>query len=250
MRNGKRNSGSLVIIALGIAAAVSLPAAEILGEQTQITAIDHVNFASGGLIRIDGSFGTLNVEAWDKPEVEVVVTKSLPLRFGQSKTPDQDKERLESIHIKTVLISSTELTITTTLASRHGTWAPPLPANTTNGVAADYEIHVPRDSRLEIRHGAGFVQVIGVAGDINAAAKRGDIMLWLPSAAYSIDARTRLGLVSSELSGATFRRLPAGERFTQVATHPSHALHLRIGFGGITIRKTWLEAANVASSGK
>lgn len=211
--------------------------ADVIGKPPQLTTTDHLNFAPGGLIRIDGSYGTLNIEGWDKPEVEVTVTRSRPLRFGDSSKPDQDQHRLESITIKTALKSPTELTISTTLPSVHRIWFSPLPRTTTNDVDADYEIHVPRDSRLAIRHGVGFVQVRGVTGDIQASAGRADILLWLPLGAYSIDAKTKFGIVSSELDGTASDRYLVGEHFARPTPAPSHRLDLRVGFGGITIRQ-------------
>ena len=167
----------------------------------------------------------------------MTATKSRPLRFGESPAPDDDKRRLESIGIKTERTSPTEVTVTTTLASRHGDWAPPLPANKTNDVDADYEVHVPRDTRLVIEHGVGLVQVRRVNGDIQASAKRGDILLWLPLGTYSIDATTKFGIVSSELEGEAHNRYLVGERFIRSDPAPSHQLKLHTGFGGITIRQ-------------
>jgi hypothetical protein len=43
------------------------------------------------------------------------------------------------------------------------------------------------------------VSVSGMAGDIDANVGRGDILLWLPPGAYSLDARTKFGIVSSDL---------------------------------------------------
>jgi len=201
----------------------------------QIASTESVNFGPGGTIHVDHSYGDLNIEAWDRPEVEIAVVKSL-LRFGDSKTQAEDQRRLDSIRVTAERKSPTELTILTTLASRHGDWAPPLPRTTTAGVKAEYEIHVPRDSKLVIHHGTGSVSVRGVTGDIEAACGRGDILLWLPPGSYSIDARTKLGIVSSELEGAKLSRYLVGQRFIRAAATPSHQLHLRMGFGGITIR--------------
>ena len=66
------------------------------------------------------------------------------------------------IRVATKRTSPVELTITTKLASRHGDWSPPLPSIQTNGVTAEYEIHVPRDSRLVIHHSVGYVHISGV----------------------------------------------------------------------------------------
>ena len=233
-----RKKLTIVILALAArGAAPLLAAADVVGKPVEITATDRMDFAPGGTLHIKGSYGVLSIEGWDKPEIEVTVTRSRPPRFGESPAPDDDKRRLESIGIRTERTSATEVTVTTTLASRHGDWAPPLPANTTNDVNADYEIYVPRDTRLVIEHGSGLVQVRWIAGDIQASAKRGDILLWLPLGAYSIDATTKFGIVSSELDGEAHNRYLVGEHFIRSGPAPSHQLKLHTGFGGITIRQ-------------
>jgi hypothetical protein len=201
----------------------------------QVSTTKHVSFAPGGMIRINGSYGDLNVEGWDQPEVEVTVIKSMPHDYKPKRQDDAIKH-LNGVQIVTERKSPTELTISTTLASRHGEWVPPLPRTTTGGVRAQYEIHVPHDSRLAIHHGTGSVSVSGVTGDIEASAGRGDIVLWLPPGSYSIDAKTKLGNVSSEFEGAALSQYLVGQRFTHVNPPPSHRLYLRMGFGGITIK--------------
>src|SRR5579863_4527437 len=206
----------------------------------QVSNTERVDFASGGTIRINSSYGYLTVEGWDQPAVEITVTKSL--RFGGSKNQDQDQPRLDSVKVVTNRTSPTELTISTTRAARHSAWPPHLSSTTTNGVRAEYEIHVPRDSRLTIHHGTGMVTVIGVTGDIEAHAGRGDIMLWLRPGSYSIDAKTKLGTVSSDFAGAALSQYLTGQRFTRVDPPPSHRLNLRMGFGGITIKEIFPES--------
>jgi hypothetical protein len=219
-------------------------------KQVQATNTERLSFAAGGTIRINNSYGYLHVEGWDQPEVEITVTRSLQ-RFGDSKTQEQDNPRLESIHVTTDHGSPTELTIATALASRHSKWSPPLPHTTTAGVGLEYEIHVPRDSRLVIHHGTGSVSVTGVTGDVEATCGRGDILLWLLPGSYSIDAKTKLGLVSSEFEGAALNQYLTGQRFTRSSPAPSHRLYLRMGFGGITIKETPPEAIGpVAANAK
>jgi hypothetical protein len=205
-------------------------------QPSQVTNTQRLDFPPGGTIRINGSFGHLVVEGWDQPEVEITVTKSRPHFYG-SKPTDQDQHRIESIPVATERVSATELTISTTLSSRHGDWFPFLPAGTTNGVTAEFEIRVPRDSHLAIRHRVGYVFVNGVTGDIEATATRGDIMLMLrDSGTYSIDAKTKLGAVSSDFEGSVISSYMVGQRFTRALTPPSQHLFLRMGFGGITVK--------------
>ena len=100
----------------------------------------------------------------------------------------------------------------------------------------EFTIRVPRDSKLEIHHGSGYVLVTGVAGDIEADAKRGDIVLMVPeSQKYSVDAKVKLGNVMSDEIGTTHTRYLIGENFLST-TDPAHKLTLRMGIGGITIK--------------
>jgi hypothetical protein len=200
------------------------------------TTTERVNFAPGGTIRINGSYGDLNVEGWDRPEVEVTVIKTLPYGY-KAKQPDQGAADLDRVRIVTEHKSPPELTISTALPSRRHAWTPPFTRHTTGGVMVQYEIHVPRDSRLAIHHGTGSVSVNNIAGDIDASVGRGDILLWLPPGSYSLDARTKFGIVSSDLAGDAHNKNLIGESFTRVNPPPSHRLHLRMGFGGITLKE-------------
>ena len=209
-------------------------------KQPQVTKTERVDFPPGGTVRINDSYGSLSVEGWDLPAVEITVTKAL--RFGGSKSQDQDQPRLESIQIVTNRTSPTELTVSTTLASRHGDWVPFRSTTTAGGVTAEVEIHVPRDTRLSIHHHTGYVLVSGVTSDIEASADRGDIVLMLPdSGSYSIDARTKFGRVDSDFEGSALSRYLVGQRFERTPTL-SPKLYLRMGFGGITIKAVPPEA--------
>ena len=227
---------------------VILPASGAGGikQPSRTTTTDRVNFAPGGAIRIDGSYGELNVEGWARPEVEVTVIKTLPYGY-KAKQPDQATAHLDGVRIVTRHESPPELTITTELPSRRHAWIPPFTRHAAGGVGVQYEIHVPRNSRLEIDHGVGSVSVSGVAGDIETKVGRGDILLWLPAGSYSVDAKTRFGIVSSDLEGDAANRYLIGERFTRVTSPPAHRLHLRMGFGGITIKEIPPEAETPAT---
>src|ERR1700689_993374 len=78
------------------------------------TTTERVDFAPGGTVHIDGSYGDLNVEGWDRPEVEVTVIKTLP--YGhKDKQPDQGASDLDRVRIVTEHKSPSELTISTAL---------------------------------------------------------------------------------------------------------------------------------------
>ncbi len=195
-------------------------------QRVESTKTERLSFAPGGSIRVNGSYGSLNIEGWDRPEVEIAVVKSTQ-KYYASKQREKAAASLERVRISAERRSDTELAISTTKVKE---------------VSVDYEIRVPRDSRIEIHHGTGQLIVANVTGDIEATGHRGDILLMLPDAGtYSIDAKTKLGVVTSDFAGALHRRrYLIGERFASPPA--SHRIYLRMGFGAITIKSVPQEA--------
>jgi hypothetical protein len=225
---------------------LSIPLHNSHGEemkQLQATSTESVNFAPGGLIRISGSYGELTVEGWDQSTVEVQLKKSLS--YGYNK---EDQKRFDAVKVATERHSEAELSITT-VAPSPNRFVHPFTGKG-DGVSLEYEIRVPRNSRLVIQHGGGTVTVSDVVGDVDATAGHGDIMLWLRGAGpYAIDAKSRMGLVSSDFAGdpkLLFYRI--GERFDSPDATSAPHIHLRIGFGGITIKQLPKESEAVAAS--
>jgi hypothetical protein len=234
----------------------------LFGDETarkpdEIVRTERVDFAPGGVIRLVNSFGTLKVEGWDRPEVEITVIKSTG-RYYEPKQQEQAARKLERIQVTAEKRSGGELTITTTLPRKlfahllagkggvmektgatldklTGTARHPL-GGKGGGLLVEYQIHVPRDSKLVVRHGTGQVLIGNVNGDVEATSRGGDILLMLPDAgAYSIDAKSKLGAVSSDFDGATHRRHIVGSGFASANPPASRRIYLRTGIGGITI---------------
>jgi hypothetical protein len=204
--------------------------------QVTVTTTEQVNLAPGAMIRVEDSIGYMNVQGWDQPEVEITVTKSMPFDY-KLKQPEEAEKHLDSVKIGTERKSDTELVISTTLPRRHGVMKPILPRKTSADVRVEYEIHAPRDSKLVIHHGVGSVLVIDMEGNIEASGARGDIMLMLrDSGSYAIDAKSKFGTVISDFEGATkLNRYRIGERYATPDSAAARRIHLRMGFGGITI---------------
>jgi hypothetical protein len=202
----------------------------------------------GSIVRVEHSYGYLTVEGWDEPEVEVTVTKS-----SDSFYPPQEKERVErgfdDVHIVTGRPSASEFTITTTLPVRNSLFTsvlpnghiivtPPLLPKNKRGITAEYTIHVPRDSHVIIHHDNGYVWVSDITGDIEVHSHTGDMIVMLPGpGTYSIDARARLGGVTSDF-GSSSRRFLLGSHFAGRNDAPSRKIDLRMGRGSITIKKS------------
>jgi len=189
-----------------------------------VTSTERVSFAAGGVIRLTTSSSNLFVEAWDRPEVEITTTKS-----------SQRAKCLDDVHVVTDRRSATELAITTTVPS--GSFFAH-PWGVKCGVTVEQHVSAPRDSRLVIRHGAGYILVSRISGEIEASSRSGDIVLMLPDPGpYSIDAKSKFGNVSSDFAGTAHREKLIGEQFATAKPPQSRRIYLRIGFGGITIKE-------------
>jgi hypothetical protein len=182
---------------------------------------NRADFGPNGTIRIENSTGELNIEGWDQAAIEVTVT-----RYRWDKNEKRVKEDLEQTPAAKAVVSGSEATIS-------------VPRNKLGGVRFDYRIRVPRGANLIIHHGSGDVIVENVAGDIDATARSGTILLQVPAEQqYAVDAKSKSGGdIYSELTGDSHHNMLFGERLSASAPAPAHRLHLRIGFGGIVIQK-------------
>lgn len=170
-------------------------------EPQRNTTTEVVSFAAGGTVRVDGSRGSVSVEGWDRPEVEVEVT-----RTGSG------------IVVKSEKKSEGELEISTRFTRRRG--------------SVEYRIRVPRDCKVAIHHKDGQVLIREVTGEIEATSRSGDIVVMLPEGKYEIDARSKLGTVYSDFGDIRHRYL-VGERLEDGA---GRRVYLRVGVGGISIQ--------------
>ncbi len=202
-------------------------------ESVQVTNTDHVEFAAGGTIRVNGSYGQLDVEGWDRPEVEITVVKST-WRGGSAKEKEEGTQELNRFRVAAEKKSATELVIATSYPSRSIT----RPFRDKTDVNLEYHIKVPRDSHLVIRHDSGDVRLDDLTGEIDASSHAGDMLLQLPeSGHYSIDAKCRVGGVYSDFAGVHRTPFAVGENFVEQAAAPASRVTLRVGVGGIQILK-------------
>jgi hypothetical protein len=231
-----RRTGFVLLLSV---LAVGHVAAEPTSPQPVQTAhTDTVDFAPGGTIRLNNASGNVSIEGWDQPKIEITVVKSM----GYDSEPSQQANgRLESVKVATERKSDTEFSISTTRARTHNRFTHAVGIG--RDASVEYRIRVPRNSHLIVSHADGYVSVTGVTGNIEADNRRGDIVLMLPGlAGYSIDARSKIGVVTSDLPGATRRKHLTGEEFIAGDAAQKQKLLLRMGFGGITIKELPPEA--------
>jgi hypothetical protein len=226
----------LALNALG--ALLPVFADEMSARPVEVVQTERLSFAPGGVIHVPHSFGSVTVEGWDRPEVEVTVVKSRE-RYYEPEQREQAARGLERVRIVAERNSDNELTISTSAPHKRF----PFLWGGKRGVEVEYLIHAPRNSRLVIQHGAGYVLVSNMTGDVEATSRGGDILLMLPdSGTYAIDARSKLGTVSSDFAGDAHRRYLVGTRFASATSSPSHRVYLRALVGGITIKSVPAEA--------
>ena len=212
----------MIRVSLAILAAGMIPlCAEGPAEQfAQIASLQRIDFAPAGTVRWNSSYGDLYIEGWDQPRVEIAVIKAS--HFDDRSEVDKNAARLETVSVMTNRRSDTDLEISTTRKKSR--------------VTMEYRIRVPRDSHLVIEHGGGMVTAGNITADIDVANRDGDIMLMLPEKGlYAIDARSKMGHIASDFDGKTLSRYLVGQRFIGAGGSGSRRIHLRTGFGGITI---------------
>ena len=192
-------------------------------ERVDLVTTDRADVTSAGLIHIEGSTGELNIVGWDQPTVEVMADRYT----FEEKNKEKAAAKLKRVAVTTKASGTGELTIATV---KHA-----------SGIHVDYQIMVPRTSRLLIRHHIGDVVITDVGGDIDAKAGAGDIVVQLPEMQrYAINAKTGLGNVYSDFNEA--RHTFVGRKLIQDASTgdakgPSHKIDLHVNIGGISIQK-------------
>ncbi|CEF48762.1 unnamed protein product [uncultured bacterium] len=181
----------------------------------QAAGTQRVPFPQGGTIRLENSTGYLTVEGWDEPAVEIIAVQTLP-----------------EVRVAVERRSENELAISTSFPARRKLLIFPREIN------VDYTVRIPRNSRLVVRHNNGCVLVSGVTGNIDIRSHTGDVIVTLPDPGpYSIDARSRLGNVTSDFAGEVHSRFLIGTYLGNTGEVPSHRIYLRIGRGSIAVKK-------------
>jgi len=219
-------------LALLFIAGCLLPANDEVPRKIQATKTEHADLPAGGTVRLKNSTGELTIEGWDQPGVEITTIKSTKLAYlstGQER--EKASHDLDAVKVA-VARQGDELTITTDFHRKRRYL--PRPSVGSRDFDLEYVIKVPRDAKLIVDHDEGEVHFDDVTGDIHATTNQGAITLRLAQTGqYTIDAKCRIGAVTSDIPGTT-KRQRFGHEFTQTAQAP-HSLYLRNGFGDIII---------------
>lgn len=202
-----------LLAAIGFASGCLLVAADEPQQKAETTHTQRVDFPAGGTLRIAKSTGTLTVEAWDRPDVEITTIHKNSARVTRH---------------------GDELVVTMDFP-RH------LPFSSAD---PDTYIKAPSTARIIASHDAGNVTIDGLAGDIQVTLGQGEILLHLPQdGRYDIHAKSQFGDVNSDFPGPEKRRWwLLGHRSVSEDSQAAHKLNLRVGYGDIVILKTRVPA--------
>jgi hypothetical protein len=192
-----------------------------------VTNTERISAPTPATIRFEKSFGEIDIEGWDQPEIEVTTTKWTEDERARA------ERRLESIRITTKR-DSNDVVISTVYPTRNPFTHP---LSWRSDVELAYRVRAPRGSKLTVDHNKGGVNIVGMTGDIHATATNGEITLTLADRPYAIDAMCGIGNVYSDFEGTSQRRRLLGKRFERESAQPARNIYLRMRFGDIVILK-------------
>jgi hypothetical protein len=220
----------VVTLAACVAAQDQLPAKQ----QARISTTEKFEFGKNGTIQIIDSFGSVHVEGWDQPEIELTVTRASQKKYEAKDLPKRLKD-LERIKVVVERVSeSSMLVIRTTFPAR----TPTRMMRGKSNLDLDYKIKVPRTCRLFIKHDIGEVVVSNIDNDIEATNRIGELALHLPEdGKYAVDAKVKIGDVSSAFGPETHRQKLVGARMQNDSPADARRLYLRVGIGDIHVEK-------------
>jgi hypothetical protein len=208
-----------------------------------------LEFSPKGTIQIIDSFGSVKIEGWDKEEVELTFTKRTQKKY-EPKDLAKASKGLERVKVSMDLVDESKLLVINTA---YPSWSPARLFGGKTNLDLKYVIKVPRRSSLFIKHSIGEVHVTDVSGGIEATASIGEIKLQLPDEQrYAVDARARIGDVSSEFGAITHRRGPlsVGAMLVGEPDAPTRRIFLRVGIGEIEVTKLQLTESAIPDEKK
>jgi hypothetical protein len=228
---------------VGLCVSGGLLAAEAPPKKIQISKTEHLDFPPGGVLTMTNSIGTLTVEGWDQPQVEITTVKTSRLAI-----PDKKREKA-SAELDKVLVKAErkgdEVVIATDFP-RHRDFPPGNPWGHGVNFDLEYQIRVPRDARLVVSgHDVGEIHVDDLTSDIDVRLLQGANTLHLPEdGKYAINANVDFGTVNCDFPGVEKRTLSQmGHRWVSEESSGAHKLKLKVGYGDVVILKTHIPQA-------
>lgn len=201
-------------------------------ERATLSNTQTLSFEPAGVIQIEQSFGDVEIEGWDRPEVEITTIRSTQKEYTEDERAEAEKD-LDRIAITAIKQGEDHLKITTEFPSRN--LKRPLQGKANADLK--YVIKAPAKAKLVVHHDIGEVRVVNFTSDIEVTNRIGEIGLKLPDPeGYAVDARVRIGDVSSDVGSSQGQNV-VGQKLRSECGGTRRQLFLRVGIGDIVIQK-------------
>lgn len=201
-------------------------------ERASISNTQTLSFEPGGVIQLEQSVGEVQIEGWDRPEVEITTIRSTQTKYTESERAEAEKA-LEGIAITAVKQGEDRLKITTQFPSRRSSGL----LHDKKNADLKYVIKAPAQAKLVVHHDTGQVTVNNFTSDIEVTNRVGGIGLRLAEPeSYVVNASVRIGTLFSDI-GCSDERHSIGHRLHTGSSALHRQLYLRVGVGDISIKK-------------
>jgi hypothetical protein len=173
------------------------------------------SFAPGGTIEVESQNGRIVVEAWDRPQVRVQMTREV--RTAEDETARSLMKQLTA----DVTVGGSHMKIVSVYPKREkvvGFWD--LIGHGVQSTNIHYYLQVPRQSLLDLVTANGEVRVRGTEGKLHALTTNGDIDL--TSVSGGADVRTTNGEIRiARLEGLADAQTTNGSVAAEITSVPS-----------------------------
>jgi hypothetical protein len=223
-----------VFCLLSLAAFVSALSAQPQSSAKQrvyVTTTERIPFANGVSVHLKDTFGEVEVEGWERNEVEIELTRGTQKQYAASEAA-REKRRLEKVK----LVLTNDHAGGLVIATKNMPFMK-------NNFSLGYKVKVPQTVFLKVKHGIGEVRIKNMLADIEATVRIGELAVEVSeSLRFDLDARTKIGEVASEFGGQYNRpKLLGAKMMDETNRSEPHKLYLRVGIGEVTVKK--LDAA-------
>jgi DUF4097 and DUF4098 domain-containing protein YvlB len=175
----------------------------------------NVNFKNGGFLSLSNTNGDIEIESWDKNEVEIVAYKKV--KAEDRETAEKLMKRLE-IEIRE---SNDEIIIETNYpkGSSGGGFFGWIFGKDNMSFSVEYEIKVPKEIDLNIHTTNGEVRIEKIVGRLRLESTNGNINAW------NINGLTRCKTTNGDIK-VEFEDVPEGDEMTFRTTNGSIKIYL------------------------
>jgi hypothetical protein len=189
---GSRGSGIVVAACVALAGACLAPPRVASAAQLKQVTERVFPLEAGGEVRVDSQNGRISVEAWNRSEVRIQITREV-----RSGSDEQAADLMKQLRAD-VEVGKDHIAIKSVYPKRVqnvGIWD--VLGQRVGAVNIHYYLQVPRETELDLRTSNGEVRVRGTTGDVTAATTNGGIDV--SGVTGALDVRTTNGEI--QLSG-------------------------------------------------